>query len=199
MCRRLVELQCIWCIRCSSFHVSFQVSINCTSTWIRCKLLLQLTWGCVFIVNIPVFWKAGTDALALYPILKTGLFFPNPIAWREVRANGSVKLQAELRPAEPRSEHEQHYLGRGCAKLQLWTWCVWTHQKPMVAAAAPLHAHPLISILVWEREQCCLLDSEDHLLQPRFISKAGSSVLMLYDTTDLRLERSESEMNVLSL
>lgn len=69
----------------------------------------------------------------------------------------------------------------------------------VVAATAPLRAHPLISILVWEREQCCLLDSEDHLLQPRFVSKADSSVLMLYDTSDLRLERSESEMNVLSL
>lgn len=69
----------------------------------------------------------------------------------------------------------------------------------VVAATAPLCAHPLISILVWEREQCCLLDSEDHLLQPRFVSEADSSVLMLYDTSDLRLERSESEMNVLSL
>lgn len=131
-------------------------------------LLLQLMLGCIFVGNITVFWKAGTDALALYPILKTGLFFPNPIAWREVRANGCAKFQAELWPAEP-----------------LWAWAalpgmrlcqiaamnLLPYQNPVVAAAAPLCALPLISILVWKRSSAVCWTVRTPLCSPSSLAR----------------------------
>lgn len=48
----------------------------------------------------------------------------------------------------------------------------------VVAAAAFVSAHPLVSILVWQREQCYQLNNEGHLQQSQLISETGSSVLI---------------------